>query len=77
MQQDIVQQGVDLMVFGMGTVIVFLSTLVCVTVVMSRFMTRYFPEQEKVMPPPAAAPAAVDARTLAVIEAAIAQHRKR
>ncbi|MBB3168586.1 OadG family protein [Simiduia aestuariiviva] len=77
MQQEIVQQGIDLMVFGMGTVVVFLTTLVIVTVAMSGVMSRFFPESEKPLTPSTPSGSAVDARTLAVIKAAIAKHRKR
>ena len=46
MQGDIVSQGVELMLYGMGTVVVFLALLVVATTVMSRVVTRYFPEPE-------------------------------
>ncbi|WP_096087726.1 OadG family protein [Agaribacterium haliotis] len=80
MEADLIQQGVDLMLFGMGTVFVFLSVLVVSTTLMSNVVTRFFPEAEVPEPGPTA-PAAnagaakVDARTLAVIQEAIYQHR--
>lgn len=77
MQQEIVQQGIDLMVFGMGTVFVFLTTLVIVTVSMSSVMSRFFPEAEQPLTPPVAPASKVDDRTLAIIKSAIEQHRKR
>ncbi|UTA49322.1 OadG family protein [Simiduia sp. 21SJ11W-1] len=77
MQQEIVQQGIDLMVFGMGTVFVFLTILVVVTVTMSGVMSRFFPEAEPPVAPPAAPANRVDDRTLAIIKSAIEQHRKR
>ena len=77
MQQDIVQQGIDLMIYGMGTVFVFLTILVLITVCMSRLMGRYFPESEAPVATAQQVPNAIDATTLAVIKAAIAQHRKR
>ncbi|RLA48590.1 MAG: oxaloacetate decarboxylase [Gammaproteobacteria bacterium] len=46
MQGDIVAQGVELMLYGMGTVVLFLALLVVAIVVMSRCVTRYFPEEE-------------------------------
>jgi len=82
MQGDIVAQGVELMLFGMGTVVLFLALLVIATTGMSAFITRYFPQPE---PPPvtarergasAAAPAELDPGVVAVITAAIHQHRK-
>ncbi len=59
------------MLFGMGTVVVFLTLLVFITSGMSALVAKYWP------PPEPAAPAspAVDGRTLAVISAAIHQHR--
>ncbi len=79
MSASIVEQGVELMLFGMGTVIVFLGLLVLATTTMSRLVSRYFPEPE-----PAPAPArvagptpAADDQLVAVISAAIHQHRNR
>ena len=46
MQGDIVSQGVELMLYGMGTVVLFLALLVVATTLMSRGITRYFPEPE-------------------------------
>ncbi len=82
MSASIVEQGVELMLFGMGTVIVFLGLLVLATTVMSRLVSRYFPEPE---PAPAPAPVRVagptsaspDDEVVAVISAAIHQHRNR
>ncbi|MEP1594634.1 MAG: OadG family transporter subunit, partial [Halieaceae bacterium] len=42
MQGDIVAQGVELMLYGMGTVVVFLTLLVVVTTLMSAILERYF-----------------------------------
>lgn len=76
MQDSIIQQGADLMLFGMGTVFVFLTVLVITTQIMSALMARYFPEPEKLQP--VTVPAGqVDARTRAIIKAAIDQHRGR
>ncbi len=80
MSASIVEQGVELMLFGMGTVIVFLGLLVLATTVMSRLVSRYFPEPEpapapvRVAGPTSAAP---DDELVAVISAAIHQHRNR
>lgn len=79
-EADIFMQGVELMVFGIGSVAIFLSLLVVVTSLTSRLMTRYFPEAEPVpvMPRtqrPAAVPGAEDAQLTAVIAAAIHRHR--
>lgn len=84
MQGSIVTQGVELMLFGMGTVLVFLTVLVLAIALMSRILQRYFPELEtdpKVNRPrgaataPATAFAAGDATLVAVISAALHRHR--
>ena len=84
MQDDIVAQGVELMLYGMGTVVLFLALLVLAIVIMSRFVNNYFPEEES------SAAAALqklrgraqaqaqpedDPNLVAVISAAIHQHR--
>lgn len=77
MQESIIQQGVDLLIYGMGTVFVFLTLLVVATMAMSFFVRRFFPEAEvtETRPAPATSSSAVDARHLAIIKAAIEQHR--
>lgn len=80
-QTDIVSAGLELMLYGMGTVIVFLTLLVLATILMSRLVGRFFPEPE--IRPTAArqasgAPApAQDTQLMAVIAAAIHKHRSR
>lgn len=67
--------GLNLMLYGMGTVFVFLTLLVACTSIMSALLTRFYPE-------PATESAAakgsgsIDSKTIAIIEAAIAEHRK-
>jgi oxaloacetate decarboxylase gamma subunit len=80
MNDELMAQGVELMLYGMGTVVVFLALLVLVTTLMSQLVNRYFPEPEpaapaaKTRPSPAGA-GTVDGRMIAVITAAIQQHR--
>ncbi|WP_210396292.1 OadG family protein [Motiliproteus sediminis] len=76
---DLISQGLTLMVFGMGFVFIFLTLLVGVTNLMSVLVTRYLPEPEVVPAAPRrAAPAATDeAQLLAVISAAVHQYRQR
>ncbi len=68
------------MLLGMGTVVVFLTTLVLATRLMSLVVRRIAPE---VAPEPAgdpdstAAPATQDSEILAAITAAIHRHRSR
>lgn len=86
MQESLLSQGADLMLFGMGTVFFFLAVLVLVTTSMSALVVRFFPE------PPAAGPNTplngapkgkhtsaikkVDPKVLKVAQAAIDAHRK-
>lgn len=78
MQDSLIQQGIDLMIFGMGTVFVFLAVLVVATSLMS-WLVQCFDKQ----PPPTpagssvAATGADDKQLVAVITAAIKQHRSR
>lgn len=46
-EHDLMQQGMDLLLFGMGTVFVFLSLLVLSTSLMSSFINQFFPEAAK------------------------------
>ena len=74
MEDNLISSGVELMLFGMGTVVVFLSLLVVVTSGMSALVGRYAPPE----PEPAAQGARVsDPALIAVITAAIHQHRSR
>lgn len=78
MQQTLLEQGLDLLIFGMGTVLVFLLLLVVAINAMSRLIATYFPEPEALStqpPRPSATASPVDDTTLAIIKAAIAQHR--
>jgi oxaloacetate decarboxylase gamma subunit len=69
MEATLLEQGVELMFIGMGTVFVFLTCLVAATSLMSWLVQRY-------------RPAVVDSddvteQEIAAISAAIAQHRRR
>ncbi|MBT5031073.1 MAG: OadG family protein [Proteobacteria bacterium] len=66
------QQGLDLMLYGMGTVFVFLCCLIAVTVVMSR-VAQHWPDDV----PESAPSIALDSNTAAVIKRAVIQHRER
>ena len=79
MNEHLLMEGLTLMAYGMGFVFCFLTLLVGATTLMSKTINRYFPQA-----PPAAAcpvrPAAVPAQDdtlIAVITAAIRQHRDR
>ncbi len=77
MEPSLIDQGVELMLFGMGTVVVFLTLLVIATSVMSTLLSRYAPAPEVADVDAAVAPASADATLLAVISAAIHKHRSR
>lgn len=79
MDNVILEQGMNLMLYGMGSVFVFLTLLVVGTTLMSGFISKYMPEAEPVALPKKTVlnkqPLAVDPTTLAVIQDAIHQHR--
>ena len=80
MELDIVDQGLELMVYGMGTVVVFLTLLILVTTLMSWFVGRYFPETDVPVIGAARAgapqPQPVDqSRLIAIVTAAVHRHR--
>ena len=78
MDMTLIHQGLNLMLFGMGVVFVFLSVLVFATTAMSRVVQHYFPEVENTATEPSKAPAsqAVSPQMVAIIQAAIDQHRQ-
>ena len=69
MEATLLEQGVELMLIGMGTVFVFLTCLVAATSLMSWLVQRYSPA--------AVASDDVPEQEVAAISAAIAQHRRR
>lgn len=78
-EPSIVSQGLELMIFGMGVVFVFLTMLVFVTAAMSRIVNKIAPEVEVPAAKPAAAPqtTGVDPQLLKVLSAAVKEHRAR
>ena len=68
MDQDLVYQGVTLMLVGMGTVFVFLTALVVAMTVMAALVARV---------QPAATDSGIGDEEIAAIGAAIRQHRRR
>lgn len=76
MEQSLLQLGLNITLFGMSIVFVFLLLLAICTGIMSRLVARYFAVNEP-LPKVADQPLAVDdARILEVIQLAITQHRK-
>jgi oxaloacetate decarboxylase (Na+ extruding) subunit gamma len=73
--ENIVSQGFELAVFGMGTVFVFLTLLILATHGMSLLVRKLEPESSKSTVKAVAQ--TDDRQLLAVISAAIAQHRNK
>ena len=75
----LIEDGLGLMILGMGFVFLFLVLLIFATGFMSSFLTKHFPEAKPaLMKKPVSAPAkstADDGQLTAVITAAIHQHR--
>ncbi|MGB0449437.1 MAG: OadG family protein [Porticoccaceae bacterium] len=78
MDSTLITQGLDLMLYGMGTVFTFLTLMVGITTLMSMVVNKLVVEAEVVpdVPVQAAATAPVEPRIAKVIQAAIDQHRK-
>lgn len=80
MQDNLLQQGIELMLFGMGTVFVFLALLVLITTAMSALLRRYIkPEPAPVLPGANAQQITGDndEQLIAVIGVAIHKYRSR
>ena len=73
----LISQGLDLMLYGMGTVFTFLTLLVGLTGLMSRAVMRFSPEEpvEAEVSTHQIHSAIVDKKIVKVIQAAIDQHR--
>ena len=68
MQNELINEGLTLMLAGMGTVFVFLTTLVIVMTLMSRLLTRFQAAPE---------PTGAGDGEVAAIAAAIMEHRRK
>lgn len=78
LQKTLLQQGLDLTLYGMGIVFVFLALLVVCTLIMSAVVDRFFREPQLDLVTAPAQPASksgVSPKTLAIIQAAIHEHR--
>jgi len=76
MQNSLIDQGLELMLYGMGMVFVFLAVLVIVTSLMSALVQRFVATE---VPDPTTGGVATepDKTLIAVITAAIHKHRTR
>ncbi|MGB0846614.1 MAG: OadG family protein [Thiolinea sp.] len=80
MQSALIEQGLSLMLYGMGVVFTFLTLLIFATTGMSRVVQRWFPDKVEPVAPTrkkSAATGTVSPLTLKIIQAAIEQHRSR
>jgi oxaloacetate decarboxylase gamma subunit len=82
MQDTLIDQGINLMLFGMGTVFVFLTILVFATSLMSKVVNRLVPQEEPTpssspVNTPSTEPHAVSPNIVSAIQKAIAEHRQR
>ncbi len=76
MRDTLIQQGFDLLLFGMGTVFVFLALLVVATLIMSSVVAKLPAEELAEASKSVASKPAVDTRVMNIIQAALDQHRK-
>ncbi|WP_222911435.1 OadG family protein [Pseudomonas sp. DNDY-54] len=76
---ELLLEGVELMLFGLGSVFVFLVLLIVCIRLMSSAISRFdiAPTVQPVSAQPATAVAEMDAELLAAIQGAIHQHRAR
>ena len=80
MEETLITQGGDLMLFGMGTVFVFLTALVGITMLMSYIVNNRFPEDLDLEMDGGISlglPAKVDPKIVQAIQGALDQHRGR
>ncbi len=82
MQDTLIDQGINLMLFGMGTVFIFLTILVFATTLMSKVVNKLAPETEPetiVTSPSVTTTNAqpVNPNIVNAIQKAIAAHRQR
>ena len=73
---DIINQGTLLMAYGIGTVFVFLCTLIVAMSAMSLVINRFSPQEESVETATSNNIISSDAQILPILQAAIDQHRQ-
>ena len=79
MDSLLISQGIDLMLYGMGTVFTFLTLLVGLTALMSKSVMRFSKEEpvEDEVSSHQIHSSLVDKKIVKVIQVAIDQHRER
>lgn len=78
MQGDILNESIQLLIYGMGTVFIFLFILILATTAMSRLIARYAPEPAPVVPAKRQVKAvqSVDPDVLQAIGMAVQEYRR-
>lgn len=89
MQETLIDQGISLMIYGMGTVFVFLTILVFATSLMSKLVSKFAPAQTDsgttsnsasgaamIAPPINSTGEQPNPQVLEAIKQAISQHRQ-
>ncbi len=78
MQGDILNESIQLLIYGMGTVFIFLFILVLATTAMSQLIARYAPEPAPVAPAKRQAKTvqSVDPDVLQAIGLAVQEYRR-
>ncbi len=77
MQNQLLQQGIELMLYGMGTVLTFLVLLIFATTIMSSLLQRFGKPEPAVKPAAATKMPGNDDHLIAAISAAIHKYRAR
>ena len=77
-EDTLMSQGIELMIYGVGTVFLFLMLLVIAVQGLAACLRQWFPEPVPTRAPPQrpASPAVIDDRTRAIIQAAIDRRRQ-
>lgn len=76
MQNSLLQQGIELMLYGMGTVVTFLILLIFATILMTSFLGKYFKEEPiEIKKTPKATNIIKDDKLNKIIKKAIDQYR--
>lgn len=78
-EDTLVGQSLELMIYGVGTVFLFLILLILAVLGLTACLRQWSPEPVSTSSPPQrlAGPVGVDDRTRAIIQAAIERHRQR
>ena len=74
-QNPLLQQGVELMIYGMGTVLTFLILLIFATILMTSFLGKYFKEEPIEVQKKPSANIVKDDKLNKILKEAIAQYR--